>query len=108
VPGLPTIRRALLVIGAVALVWALAVEWTGGFFWQIGSFRPRGGLLRQALDRIGVVTGYHKFTGIGRLFVVDLEQPSTEPPPIPAEPGDAAETAEILDGCVAIEPARRW
>jgi hypothetical protein len=65
-------------------------------------------LLRQSLDRIGVTTGYHKFTGIGRLFVVDLEQPSTEPPPIPAEPGDAAEPGEILDGCVAIEPARRW
>ena len=68
---------------------------------------PNGfeGLLRQSLDRIGVVTGYHKFTGIGRIFVVDLDQPPTEPPPIPADPGDAAET---LPGCVAIEPARRW
>jgi hypothetical protein len=102
---MPTIRRALLVIGAVRLVWALAVEWTGGFFRQIGSFRPREGLLRQSLDRFGVVTGYHKFTGIGRLFVVHLEQLPTEPPPVPADPGDAA---EILPGRVAIEPARRW
>ena len=62
-------------------------------------------LLRQSLDRIGVTTGYHKFPGIGRLFVVDLEQGPAEPPPVPESPDDAA---PALPGCVAIGPLRRW
>jgi hypothetical protein len=220
VPSLPTIRRALLAIGVVGLVWALIVAWTGGFFWQIGPLRlssrdpwrplllgiaaavagfaldvpasmrslrrawgwiparrawawiragttrlrrirypdparvalahvreyevlndragarslmaqrrpgdavmttregwPSGGtdpsrltiaicpLLRQSLDRIGVTIGYHKFPGIGRLFVGDLEQRPDGPPSVQEIPDD---TAAALPGCVAIEPVSRW
>lgn len=62
-------------------------------------------LLRQSLDRIGVTIGYHKFTGIGRLFVVDLERRPGGPASVADTPGDAA---PVLPGCVAIEPVSRW
>jgi hypothetical protein len=72
---------------------------------------PRGfdDLLLDRLSDLGTLVAYRPFAGWSRAAVLDLHAPSRRDPLVPARPGFQPEDRVApLDGCLAVQPARRW
>ncbi len=65
-------------------------------------------LLLDALDRIGAIKAFSRYSELGLAAVIDLDDRAATDRTLPAVSPKTVEAREPLEGCVRVQPARRW